>query len=87
MNKATSPRAKRRVQILMIVAFATLAITNWWLVIDEGPSTARVLAAIISTAIVIVTRFRKPPERFAARRRTAEGSDGREAGPGEGPND
>lgn len=55
--------ARRAVQTATIVAFAAVAIVNWWLVIEQGPSTARLLAAIIATAVAVVTRFRKPIER------------------------
>ena len=45
MRRAT----RERLVPLTICLFALLAVVNWWMVIDEGPSTARILGAIAGT--------------------------------------
>ena len=49
-----SPQIAARIRRLTIVGFALTAAINWWMVVDEGPSNARVITAIVTTLVVIV---------------------------------
>lgn len=42
-----------RVHVFVGVLSAFTAIVNWWLVIDEGPSDARVITAVVATLVAI----------------------------------
>ncbi len=61
-----SPRIAARIRRLMVVGFALTAAINWWMVVDEGPSNARVITAIVTTLVVVVEltvrRWRREPE-------------------------
>ena len=62
-----SPQVAARIRRLTMVGFALAAAISWWIVIDEGPSDARVITAIITTLVVVVEltlrrRQRKPKE-------------------------
>lgn len=49
-----SPRIVARIRRLTLVGFALTAAVSWWMVVDEGPSDARVITAIVTTLVVIV---------------------------------
>jgi hypothetical protein len=49
-----SPQIAARIRRLTIVGFALTAAINWWMVVDEGPSNARVITAIVTTLVVVV---------------------------------
>lgn len=49
-----SPRAKRRARVISVFLFGLLAVLSWWTVVEDGPSTARVITAIMATAAVIL---------------------------------
>jgi len=49
-----SPRIVARIRRLTLVGFALTAAISWWMVVDEGPSDARVITAIITTLVVVV---------------------------------
>jgi len=68
----TSPRIVARIRRLATVGFALTAAISWWMVVDEGPSDARVITAIFTTLAVVVEltvrrRRRKPEERDTSR--------------------
>ncbi len=62
-----SPRIVARIRRLTMVGFALTAAISWWMVVDEGPSDARVITAIITTLVVVaeltVRRRREAKER------------------------
>jgi len=48
------------------VALALVAIVNWWLVAEEGPSAAKVIAAVVATVAAVIqlaVRVRDPAEK------------------------
>jgi hypothetical protein len=49
-----SPRLRSRLALLTTVLFPALAVVSWWMVVEDGPSPARVTAAIATTAGAIV---------------------------------
>lgn len=56
----SSPQVKSRLLVLTAALFAVLAILSWWMVIEDGPSPARLLAAIAATVgAIIQTAIRK----------------------------
>jgi len=70
-----SPRIVARIRLVARVSFAVAAALSWWTVIDEGPSDARVITAIVTTLVVVVelTVRRRRPEQ--EERDTAPGPD------------
>ena len=61
-----SPQVAARIRRLTMAGFALAAAISWWIVVDEGPSDARVITAIITTLVVVVElalrRRRREPE-------------------------
>ena len=49
-----SPQIVARIHRLTMVGFALTAAISWWMVIDEGPSDAKVITAIVTTLVVVV---------------------------------
>jgi len=49
-----SPQIVARIRRLTMIGFALTAAINWWMVIDEGPSDARVITAVVTTLVVVV---------------------------------
>ena len=49
-----SPHIVARIRRLTMIGFALTAVINWWMVIDEGPSDARVITAVVTTLVVVV---------------------------------
>jgi uncharacterized membrane-anchored protein len=63
-----SPQIVARIRRLTLVGFALTGAISWWMVVDEGPSDARVITAIVATLVVVVEltvrrRRREPEER------------------------
>ena len=63
-----SPQIAARIRRLILVGFALTAAISWWVVVDEGPSDARVITAVVTTLVVVVEltvrrRRREPEER------------------------
>jgi hypothetical protein len=46
---AKSPRRNPRLLLVSIVLFGLMAIISWWMVIEDGPSPARVIAAVATS--------------------------------------
>lgn len=72
---ARSPQAKRRARVVSTVLFVLLAGLSWWSVADEGPSTARVVAAVATSAAAIVQLFLPHRKRLLRRRTPAPETD------------
>lgn len=68
-----SPRANRRIRIFSRIAFGLVAVANIWIIAEEGVSPARVVAAIVGLAVVVVDMF-VPKRGRLLRRRTQEES-------------
>jgi len=54
-----SPQIVARIRRLTIVGFALTAAINWWMVVDEGPSNAKVITAIVTTLVVVELTVRR----------------------------
>jgi hypothetical protein len=49
-----SPRVRARLLLATTALFAVMAILSWWTVAEDGPSPARVIAAIATTAGAVI---------------------------------
>jgi len=61
----TSP-ARSRFLRLTAILFVVMAVVSWWILIEDGPSPARLIAAIAATvgaAVQIVVRVKGPGDR------------------------
>ena len=60
-----SPEARVRLNRVAGIAMAFVAAVSWWFVFEDGPSTAKVLAAAASTAAAVLQFVRYARERKA----------------------
>lgn len=49
-----SARAKRRFRVASVAMLAIVAALSWWMVADEGPSPARLIAAIVTSVAALL---------------------------------
>jgi len=64
---AVSERAKKRLRVISVVMLGVVAALSWWAVVEDGPSAARVILAIVSSVAAVVQAV-DPRGRRAARR-------------------
>ena len=51
------PGVAKRARLIAAVLFGLAAATSWWIVIEQGPSPARVIAAVATTVVVLLDVF------------------------------
>ena len=66
-----SPTVRRRLLLISGLVFVLVAALSWWTVMEEGATTARVLAAVASSVAAVLQLA------FPTRRRLFRASEGR----------
>ena len=70
-----SPQAKQRAHRVAGVGLFLVAAVNWWIVIEDGASPARVLGAVVASVAAGVELFLPRRRRLLRGRRSAPGPD------------
>jgi hypothetical protein len=66
-RKAMTEQGKRRLRVVSTLALAAVAVLSWWMVIEEGASGAKLLAAI-ATSVGVLLEIALPGRRRLLRR-------------------
>jgi uncharacterized membrane protein len=68
-----SSSGKHRAHLITGIAVVLVAAVNWWLVVDEGPSPARIIAGIVASVAAVLELVLPNRRRLLRRRRPAPG--------------
>lgn len=53
MRRRIGRRGGRRAHAIAAALFCAGAVVSWWMVVDEGPSTARMMAAVATSVAAV----------------------------------
>lgn len=69
-----SDEAKKRAHRIAGFMLILAAVVNWWIVIEDGVSNARVITAIVASVVAVLELLYPTRRRLLRRRRSAPGS-------------
>jgi hypothetical protein len=68
-----SPEAKKKAHRVAGVIFLLVAATDWWIVIEDGATPARVIAGVAASVAAVLELFVPRRRRLLRSRRSAPG--------------